>query len=90
MKKVKTKIFVDDRRYVIGTWDNPAPEHAAPWTVFMEDGLDTTMLANGHFLSYSNLSDDDKSQLAISVYIDVCNDYDIRLLDVPTDLYVVS
>jgi hypothetical protein len=90
MKQVKTKIFVDDRRYVVGTWENPAPEHAAPWTVLLEDGLETTVLANGHFLSYSNLSDDDKSQLAILTYIEVCNEYDIQLLDVPDELYIVA
>ena len=90
MKKVQTKIFVDDRKYVIGTWENPAPEHAAPWIVIQEDGLETTVLANGHFLSYSNLTDDDKSQLAILTYIEVCQAYDIELLDIPSELSLVA
>lgn len=85
MREVKCKIFVDNRKYV-----NNGPINAAPWTVLEEDGLETIILATGHFLSYSNLSEDEQSQMAILTYIDVCNDYDIHLLGVPTDLKTIE
>lgn len=77
--------MVDDRNYVIN-----GPADAAPFTVFCEVELDTIILANGHLLSYSNLSVDDKSQLGILTLIEVCHNYGIEMLSVPTDLMPIS